>query len=194
MCGQHRADGGGFEEGTERIGGDAGVPGAAQRLRHRAVAWRRSGDRVSAGAADPVLVLGDVGEMRKIAEGADDLVRLGARQAIHDLAEFAPRGIVLVAAEAYRGLADLFDDVEDPLALLLAHGVAEDPAEEPRVLAQRSILVSLAWRCQPRFPGLRHGLLRVQSYSASAAISSLAMLGTYSPCRLRPRQISATIR
>src|SRR5260370_38841877 len=95
------------------------------------------------GAADPVLVLGDVGEVREIAEGADDLARLGARQPVHDLAELAPRGFVLVAAEPYRGLAGLFDDVEDALALLLAHGVAKNPTEQPGVLAQRPILVAI---------------------------------------------------
>src|SRR5216684_3095196 len=99
---------------------------------------------MGAGAADPVLVLGDVGEVREIAERADDLTRLFARQPIHDLAELAPRGFVLVAAETYRCLANALDNVEDPLALLLAHGVAEDTAEQPRVLAQRPILVGLA--------------------------------------------------
>ena len=156
--GQYRGDGGGLEERPELVAGNACFASVRQRLGHRAVARRRLGLGVGPGATDPVLVLGDVGEVRKIPEGADDLARLLARQPVHDLAELTPRGFVLVAAKADRGLADLFDDVEDALALLLAHRVAEDAAEQPCVLAQRPVLVGVARRC---LPGMRHDLLRV---------------------------------
>jgi hypothetical protein len=75
------------------------------------------------GAADVVLVLGDVGEVREIAVGADDLVRAPAGEAVQDRLELAPGGLVLVPVEADGGLADEFDDVEGRLALLLADRV-----------------------------------------------------------------------
>ena len=80
-------------------------------------------------ATDVVLVLGDVGQVREEAVGADDLDGLSARQAVQRAFEFAPRGRVLAAMEADGGLTDALDDVEYRLPLLLAHGVAEDPAE-----------------------------------------------------------------
>src|SRR5277367_2924325 len=43
--------------------------------------------------------------------------------------------------EADRRPADLLDQLEDLLALLLAHGVAEDSAEQADVLPQRAILI-----------------------------------------------------
>ena len=93
------------------------------------------------GAADVMLVLGDVGEVREVAEGADDLDGLAARQAVQRRFELAPRRVVLVAVEADRRLADALDDVEDRLAFLLADRVAEDPAEQADVVAQRKVLV-----------------------------------------------------
>ena len=64
-----------------------------------------------------------------------------ARQAVQRGLELAPRRLVLVAVEADRGLADALDDLEDRLALLLAHRVAEDAPEQADVVAQRQVLV-----------------------------------------------------
>ena len=94
-------------------------------------------------AADVVLVLGDVGEMREIAEGAHDREGLVGAEAVEDRLELAPRGRLVVAVEADRGLADLLDERVGLLALLLAHGVAEDAAEQADVLAQRPVLVGV---------------------------------------------------
>ena len=85
---------------------------------------------------DVVLVLGDVGEVRKIAEGADDAHGLGGRHAVEDEFQLAPRRPVVVAMEPDRGLPDAFDQVEHVGALLIAHGIAEDAPEQPDVLAQ----------------------------------------------------------
>ena len=43
--------------------------------------------------------------------------------------------------EADRGLADVLDELEGLLALLFAHRVAEDAAEQADVVAQRLVLV-----------------------------------------------------
>src|SRR4051812_18489182 len=89
--------------------------------------------------ADVVLILGDVGEMREITEGADDAHGPGGRQVVEDIFQLAPGGAVLVAMEAHRALPDALDDLEYLRALLIAHGVAENPAQQPDILAQPRI-------------------------------------------------------
>ena len=142
MCGQHRHDQGTDEERPRRR---AGVMPAS---RARASAWVMVPSRgaeaarcMGTGAADVVLVLGDIGEMRKKAEGANDLKRLGRRQAVQCRFEIAPRRDILVAAKANRVLANMLDGVEDSLAALLAHRVAENAAEQPDIVAQRQVFV-----------------------------------------------------
>ena len=127
--------------------------GATERIGHRALARRRLGHGVGAGAADVVLVLGDVGEMREIAEGADDAERLIGRQAAHDRLQLLPRGLVGVAVELHAGAPDVLDQLEHRVAFLGPHRVAQDAAEQPDVVAQREVLLG-------RFAGGRgfHGL------------------------------------
>src|SRR5271166_712500 len=98
-------------------------------------------DHMRAVAPDVVLVLGDVGEMREIAECADDRERLVGGEAVERGFQFAPRAELVVAMEADRGPADPLDELESLLALLLAHRVAEDAAQKADVLAQRAVLV-----------------------------------------------------
>ena len=90
-----------------------------------------------------MLVFGDVGEMREIAIGA------------HDRSVWSPSRLSSVASSSRRAPASLsrwkrmealrmlLDQLEHLFALLLAHGVAEDPAEEADVVAKRQILVGL---------------------------------------------------
>ena len=105
-------------------------------------------------AADVVLILGDVGQMREIAVGANDRERLVGAEAVERRLEFAPRANFVVAMEADRGPADLLDQLVYLFALLLAHGVAEDSPEQADVAAQRQVLVGLIRR------RLRHALGR----------------------------------
>ena len=88
-----------------------------------------------------MLVLGDVGEVREIAEGADDAERLVGRQAAHDRLQLLPGGLVGVAVELDAGAPDVFDELEHRIALLGAHRVAQDAPEQPDVVAQREVLV-----------------------------------------------------
>ena len=143
--GEHRADQRAVEERAERLGRDVRLAdvmadvmeGVGERARTR----RGAGRHMRAVAADVVLVLGDVGEMREIAEGPHDRERLVGRQAVEGRLELAPGAGLVVAMEADRGLADVLDEPEGLLALLLAHRVAEDAAEQPDVVAQRLVLV-----------------------------------------------------
>src|ERR1700761_4803751 len=81
--------------------------------------------------ADVVLVFGDVGEVREIAEGAHDAHGLADRHAIEDSLELTPRPAILVAVKPDGGLPDALDQVEYIAALLVPHRIAEDAAEQP---------------------------------------------------------------
>ncbi len=102
---------------------------------------RRAGQRVHAAAAVVVLVLGDVGQVREIAERAHHLIGLVARQPREQAVQLGAGGAVVLAAEAHGGLANRLNQVERGLAFLLAHAVAQQAAQEADVLAQRQVLV-----------------------------------------------------
>ena len=97
-----------------------------------------------AAAADVVLVFGDVGQVREIGERAHHRVGLFARQLVQQRGEFGAGLRVVPAAEAHRGLAHGLDHVEDFLAFLCAHDVAEQAPEQADVFLQRFVLVGAA--------------------------------------------------
>jgi hypothetical protein len=88
-----------------------------------------------------VLVLGDVGEMREIAERAHHLDRAVVRQAVEGGLELAARRGIALAAECDRDLADALDRGKRRLALLLADGVAEHPPDQADIVSQRPLSV-----------------------------------------------------
>jgi hypothetical protein len=139
--GEHRRHLGGVEEGGQLAAAHAGLEGALQGVGQAAFLGRRAGDLVGAGAADVVLVFGDVRQVREVAEGAHHVDGLVAGQGIEGGLQLAAGGVVLVAAEADRALADRLDQVEHGLALLGAHGVAEHAAEQADVVAEGQVLV-----------------------------------------------------
>src|SRR6201993_1606637 len=124
------------------------------------------------GAADVVLVLGDIGEMREEAEGTNDLQCLPWRQSVQCRFEIAPRHDILVAAKPDRAAANALDDGKDRRAALLAYRVAENAAEQTDILAQREVLVFALDRLW-----LRHGPLFPPPSRQLA----------YHPCRNRAR-------
>ena len=67
--------------------------------------------------------------------------RLVVVEAVERRVKLAPRAGLVVAMEADRGLADALDEIEDLAAFLLAHGVAEQAAEQADVVAQRRVLL-----------------------------------------------------
>jgi len=82
-----------------------------------------------------MLVFGDVGKLRKVAESADDLDALTMREAIQCRGELAPRGFIFVAVETDRGLANALNDYENKLAFLAADRIAKNAAEKTDILA-----------------------------------------------------------
>ena len=143
MGGEHRADLGAGEELGQRRRLEPGLEGAPDGVREAARARRGAGDQVGARAPRVVLVLGDVGQVREVAEGAHHVQGLVARERIERRLELAARLQVVVAAKADRALADVFDALEHRLALLGAHRVTENPPQVADVLAQRRVLVGL---------------------------------------------------
>jgi len=81
-----------------------------------------------------MLVFGDVGELRKVAESADDLDALTMREAIQCRLELVPRGFIFVAVEADRGPANALNDREDRLAFLAADRIPKNAAEKTDIV------------------------------------------------------------
>ncbi len=141
MRGQDRADQSGCEELAQVGRAEAGRARMRQRQRQRSRARRSGGGGARPHLPDVVLVFGDVGEVRKITEGAHDAHGLAGRHAVEDDFELAPRRLVVVAVEPDRGLPDALDQIEHAGALLIAHGVAEDAPEQPDVVAQPGVFL-----------------------------------------------------
>ena len=105
-----------------------------------------------------VAVLGDVGEVREIAEGADHAHRLVARQVLQQPVEHAPGRGVALQAVGHRELAHALDQLERLVPFLLADHVAQDAAQQPDVLDQRAILLRrVGVRVDGRSAGGRSG-------------------------------------
>ncbi len=189
--GEHRRHLGGVEEGGQLATAHAGLEGALQSVGKAAFLGRRAGDLVGAGAADVVLVFGDVRQVREVAEGAHHVDGLVAGQRIEGGLQLAAGGVVLVAAEADRALADRLDQVEHGLALLGAHGVAEHPAKQADVVAEGQVLV---------FAGVvfAHGLILSVAVGAEGAAvpharirPRMPAIGAYPDAALRKPQRAA---
>ena len=94
--GQHRADQRAVEEVRASAAAvEAGRARAARAHGASSPGAARSGPHMGAVAADVVLVLGDVGEMRKIAEGAHDGERLLVVETVQDRGQLAARAASL---------------------------------------------------------------------------------------------------
>ena len=96
---------------------------------------------MSASAVDMVLILGNIGEVREEAEGADDLQCVVRWEAIQRRRKLAAGRGILIAAEADRVVPDLLDGVEHSLPALLAYCVTEDASEQADIATQRQIFV-----------------------------------------------------
>jgi hypothetical protein len=73
MSGEYRANESIREEALQLTPRNGRITSASKRVGYGAFARRRSGQRVGSGTAGVMLVFGDLGEMRKVAESADDL-------------------------------------------------------------------------------------------------------------------------
>src|SRR5258706_299079 len=113
MGGEYRANDGIREKVLQFRPGNGRITSASKRVGHGALARCRSGQRVGSSPADVMLVFGDVGELRKVAESADDLDALTMREAIQCRLELVPRGFIFVAVEADRGPANALNRQPD---------------------------------------------------------------------------------
>ena len=166
---QHRTDLGGLEEPPQIGGADPGGARMRQRLRQDARARRPAGCGPRPHLADVVLILGDVGEVGEIAEGAHDPQGLADRHAVEDQFQLAPRRLVVVAVEPDRGLPDALDQVEHVGALLVAHGIAEDAPEQPDFLPEPGICLCVLDAVGADLGLGRHGLGRHRLATPEAA-------------------------
>src|SRR6516225_4792101 len=91
MSGEYRANDGTREKVLQPGTGNVRITSASKRVGHGAFARSRSGQRVGSCPADVMLVFGDVGELRKVAESANDLDVLTMREAIQCRLELVPR-------------------------------------------------------------------------------------------------------
>src|SRR2546430_16632910 len=92
MGGEYRTNDGIHEEVLQLGPGNGRITSASKRVGHGAFARCRSGQRVRSGPADVMLVFGDIGELRKVAESADDLDALTMREPCKGCLDLAPRG------------------------------------------------------------------------------------------------------
>ena len=84
---------------------------------------------VEAPPAVVMQVLGEVGELREVGECPDHRDCGCRREHIQHSGELAARLLVVVPSEADGELADLLDQLEGAVALLLAQRVPQQPAE-----------------------------------------------------------------
>jgi len=110
-----------------------------QRQREGSRSRRSAGVAARAHLPDVVLILGDIGEVREIAEGAHDANGFADRHAVEDDFQLAPRRAIVIAMEPDRGLPDALDQIEHVGAFLIAHGVAENSPEQPDIRTQPGV-------------------------------------------------------
>ena len=143
---QHRAHQRVGEPCLDPRGVDAFLRDAIERVGDAAPLRRRAGERVAAAAPVLVHVLRDVDEMREVAERADDIERLRDGEVGEERVELpldAGRVVLVRAPEADGGLPDRLDPRIAGFTGLRPQDVAQQAAEEARVLAQRQILVGV---------------------------------------------------
>src|SRR5947208_5037152 len=135
MGGEYRANDRIREEVLQPRSGNGRITSASKCMGHGAFARCRSGQRVGSSPADVMLVFGDIGELRKVAESADDLNALTMREAIQCRLEFVPCGFIFITVEADRGPANVLNEREDRLAFLAADRIAKNAAEKTGIFA-----------------------------------------------------------
>src|SRR6516162_4948259 len=186
MGGEYRANDGTREKVLQPGTGNVRITSASKRVGHGAFARSGSGQRVGSCPADVMLVFGDVGELRKVAESANDLDVLTMREAIQCRLELVPRGFIFFAVEADRGPADVLNDREDRLAFLAAHRIAKNAAEQTDIVTQRQVLVGSFERI--------HDHTNSNDAAAEAASNSTTAIGAGFPRRSRAPTILAVVR
>ncbi len=154
MRGQHRRDIGLRKRRRDALRLHAGRGQPLEGARQRPLLMRAAGLPQRA-TADMVPVLGDVREMREVAEGPHHRDRLGMGETLQQPVQFL-RGVRIgLAADGDGETPYRLDHREDGFALLFADGVAQDLAKQPNVVEQRLVLVGskVVQRMSPQHSG-----------------------------------------
>ncbi len=141
VSGEHRLDRRRGEEITQACRRDATAQGTRNAVRQTTLFGWRGSDGGGARAADVMLVLGDVGQLRKIGERTHYKKRLLTRKGVEQFGELRSGGSVVVAMRADRLTANALDNGESVLAFLLPDGVAKQAAEKADIVPQRFVVV-----------------------------------------------------
>ena len=142
---QHRRDERAVQRGGDVGGAVIGVVQALEGHRQRAVLQVALALVVRA-PAHVLPILGDVGQVREVAERADHAHRLVGRQVLQQPVEHPPGARILVDAVGHRQLAHALDQLEGRQSFLFPDDLAQQPPEQPDVLDQRPILVGCRGR------------------------------------------------
>ena len=138
MRGKHRADEGIVEKAGQGVG-LIGRKHIAQRIRQTPLARRRTGDQMGAGAADMVLVFGNVGQQREITEGAYQLRGFFLRQRLQRIGQLAARSFVIVASETDCQLTHIFNAFERGVAQMAADRIAQQAPQLTDIAAEQLV-------------------------------------------------------
>ncbi len=136
--GEHRHDEQPVEERLHLLRGRAGLVELADRGRDRLRRGAAPGVGLALAATKhphPLLLLGEVDELEVGGEGLHDAPRLGERQRL-DPPQETLAGRTVAGAVGLGEAAHVLHEVEEPAALLLDDGLAEQVAQEVHLLAQ----------------------------------------------------------
>jgi hypothetical protein len=142
MRGKHELDAQRFDRPTQRVSRNALVPEPLKRFGARPLLRPPCRvPRMIASAADPVVLLGDIGQVEKMSERAGDCARRADWHLAKKLGDVVEIGIVARPPGPLGGLAHAFHALEQRLALVAAERQAEQLAEEPHVVPQRLVRI-----------------------------------------------------
>ena len=138
--GEHRRDEGPVERRGDVGGAVVGVVQALERHRQRAVLQVALALVVRA-TPHVLAILGDVGQVREVAERPDDAHGLVGGEVLQQAIQHSPGAGVLVDAVGHRQLAHAFDQIEGGQSFLFPNDLAQQPSEQADVFHQRPFLV-----------------------------------------------------
>ncbi len=134
--GEHQLDAQAADGLVQPVGRDAGGDEPAKRLVARSDLGRRGlVALIVAAAPDAMVLLGDVGQVEEVGEGARDRQRLVDGHLLEDAGQRRKVGVA-AAARLLGQRADPLDQVEDRLALVAPQRLAQQLAQQPDIFPQ----------------------------------------------------------
>jgi len=154
--GEHRREVGVPERAGDLGGTDVARGQPLEGQRQRAL-QQRTAARLLVAPAHRVPVLGDVGQMREVAERPDHRHGLVDGEALQQPAQRRAGGLVVLEPTGHRELAHPLDQVVGVAPLLFADHLAEDPAEQADVADREVAVVGSGGLSRCRGQGRLHG-------------------------------------